>query len=182
MDNRWNTWKRQPHPGIHLFSCSNLRRKFWQPVWNSNIGCRETTYLGKTDQNHSKILVPVGKPQLLQEQIFRDSPLALLDGYDLFPKEAMISPKCRMVLAFFIAMSYSIYFDMQIIPSFPVEMPCIKTVLPLWKQGVLLGLFHFKQPCFADRLQAEHAVLNALQLPILNVQTQQTNLLVYSFH
>lgn len=79
-------------------------------------------------------------------------------------------------------MSYSIYFDMQIIPSFPVEMPCIKTVLPLWKQGVLLGLFHFKQPCFADRLQAEHAVLNALQLPILNVQTQQTNLLVYSFH
>lgn len=66
-----------------------------------------------------------------------------------------------MVLAFFIAMSYSIYFDMQIIPSFAVEIPCIKTVLPLFNQRVLLGLFPFKQPCFADRLQAEHAILES---------------------
>lgn len=59
-----------------------------------DIRYRKTMHLEKSDQNHSKILVSVGKPQLLPEQIFGDSHLALLDGCDLFPKGATISPKC----------------------------------------------------------------------------------------
>lgn len=88
-------------------------------------------YLGETDQHHSKILVLVGKPQLLPERILRDSHLALRAGCDLLPKGAMISLKGRMVLEFLIVMNYSTYFDTQNLPSFLEEIPCRKTILPL---------------------------------------------------
>lgn len=81
----------------------------------------------------------MGKLQLLLEEIVRDSHLALLDGCDLLPKAAVISPNDRMVLEFFIAVSYSIYSDRHFFPSLLGEMPCSKTVLSLWKLGGFAG-------------------------------------------
>lgn len=148
---RQNTYNRQQlHPGIHLFSSSNLRRKTWQPRWSSNIRCREIMYLGKTDQNHSKILVPMEKPQLPPEQVFRDSHLELLDGCDLLPKKAMTLPKCRIVVKLLVVMSYSIYFLYANSSRFSSGNALYRTFCHCGNWRALLGSFPFKQPHFAD--------------------------------
>lgn len=125
-NNTQNTWNRQQlHASIHWFSSSNPRRRFCQLIWSSTVS------LGKTD--HSKNSAPYRKT----------SPASWKNWIQRQPHSTAgclcsISHKAcdfTQVLEFLTVICYSTYFHMQIHPIFPVEMPCTKLVLPLWKPG-----------------------------------------------
>lgn len=139
MDNNTqNTWNRQQlHPGSHRFSSSKLRRKFWQLIWSSNIRCR--VCLGKAD--HTKHSAPYGKTSAaFWTNWIQRQPRGIAVCLCSISHRAC---DFTQVLEFLIITCYSIYFYMQILPLFLVEMPCTKAVLPLWKLGGFTGFVFF---------------------------------------
>lgn len=143
MDNNTHNTrnKQQLHPGIHWFSSSNPRRKFWQLIWSS------TVCLGKTD--HSKNSAPCGKTSAaFRKNWIQRHPHGTAGCLCSISHRAC---DFTQVLEIVTVICYSIYFHMQILPIFLVENTSYKTSFAIWKPGVFCWVCFLLNNCIFQK-------------------------------